>query len=64
MAGAFVVAGGQGLVVLEPVEAALDDVAAPVDGPVEPAQALAPADTTVDLVDPSRMTALMPRLRS
>jgi hypothetical protein len=37
VAGAFVVAGGEGFVVLEPVESAFDDVAAPVGRPVEPA---------------------------
>jgi hypothetical protein len=52
--GSFVVAGGQGFVVLEPVEAALDDVAAVMGHGVEAASALAPAQTAVDLVDPFR----------
>jgi hypothetical protein len=36
VAGAFVVAGGQGLVVLEPVEAAFGEVAAAVGRAVDP----------------------------
>lgn len=58
VAGEFVVAGGQGFVVLELVEAALDDVAAPVGGSVELAAALAAPDAAVDLVDPLRNRGL------
>jgi hypothetical protein len=63
VAGAFVIAGGQGFVVLELVEAALDDVASPVGRPVEPAEALAPADAAVDWSIRSGIAALMPRRR-
>lgn len=45
---------------LEPVEAAFDDVAAAVGGPVEAAEALASADAAVDLVDPFRDRGLDP----
>jgi hypothetical protein len=51
VAGAFVVAGGQGFVVLELVEAALDDVAAAVDGPVEAAGPFAAPASARELVD-------------
>jgi hypothetical protein len=68
VAGEFVVAGGQGFVVLELVEAALDDIAAPVGRPVEPAQALSSADAAADLVDPTRATSakasMMPWVRA
>lgn len=50
MAGSFVVAGGEGLVLLEFAEAAFDDVAAPVGGAFEAAECLAASSASADLV--------------
>ncbi len=49
--GAFVVAGGDAAPLFEAVEAAFDDVAAPVDSLVEPAGPFAAASAAGELVD-------------
>lgn len=63
VAGSFVVASGEGFVLLEPVEAAFDDVAAPVGGAVEAAECLAASSAPLIWSVRSGMVHAMPRFR-
>lgn len=63
MAGSLVVAGGEGLVLLEAVEAAFDDVAPPVGGLVEPAAAFTSTMRPLIWSIRSGIVAAIPRRR-